>query len=208
MSKAPPAADTAGRILDVAEGLTQTRGFNGFSYADIAEALGIRKASLHHHYPTKAELGRALLERYAAAFGGALEAIDAAGGDALEKLARYAQLYDQVMVRDRLCLCGMLAAEYSTLPRPMQDAVRQFFEANERWLTKLVEDGRRGGALRAGAPARDVARMLISALEGAMLLARSYEDPARFGAVVQPMLADLRPLRKKPRISGAPRARR
>ncbi|HEX7052730.1 MAG TPA: TetR/AcrR family transcriptional regulator [Burkholderiales bacterium] len=194
-------ADTASRILDVAEGLAQTRGFNGFSYADIAAVLGIRKASLHHHFPTKAELGRALLERYAVAFGEALKAIDSDGGDAYDKLVRYVQLYDQVMVRDRLCLCGMLAAEYSTLPRPMQEAVRRFFEENERWLTKLVEEGRRGGSLRPGAPARDVARVLISALEGAMLLARSYEDPSRFSAVVQPMLADLRPgtLRKKRR---------
>jgi TetR/AcrR family transcriptional regulator, transcriptional repressor for nem operon len=200
MTAAAAAPDTATRILDVAEGLAQTRGFNGFSYADIAEALGIRKASLHHHFPSKAQLGRALLERYAAAFARALQAIDAAGGDAFDKLARYVKLYDQVMVRDRLCLCGMLAAEYSTLPRPMQQAVREFFEQNERWLTKLVEEGRRGRSLRAGAPARDVARVLISALEGAMLLARSYEDPARLSAVVQPMLADLRPaLRKKPR---------
>ena len=193
MKARAPAADTASRILDIAEGLAQTRGFNGFSYADIAEALGIRKASLHHHFPTKADLGRALLARYAAAFARALEAIEGTDGDAFDKLGRYVRLYDDVMVRDRLCLCGMLAAEYSTLPKPMQEAVREFFEHNERWLTKLVQEGRRARALRPGAPARDVARVLISALEGAMLLARSYEDPARFAEVVQPMLAGLRP---------------
>ncbi|MCC6380130.1 MAG: TetR/AcrR family transcriptional regulator [Burkholderiales bacterium] len=187
-----PANGTASRILEIALGLAQTRGFNGFSYADIAAALGIRKASLHHHFPTKADLGRALLSRYTVDFSKALDDIDRTGGDAYARLKGYVRLYEEVMVRDRLCLCGMLAAEYSTLPKPMQQALRAFFDDNERWLTKLVKSGQQNGTLRTGPLPRDVARMLLSALEGAMLLARSFEDPDRFEAVLQPILADLR----------------
>ena len=184
--------DTATQVLDIAERLAQTRGFNGFSYADIAEELGIRKASLHHHFPTKADLGSALMERYSAAFDAALRGIDAGGGDAIAKLNRYVKLYEDVLRNGRLCLCGMLAAEYSTLPKPMQEQIRRFFERNEIWLAALIEQGRKAKVLRSGAPARDLARMIVSALEGAMLLARSYEDPARFSSSVRPALDELR----------------
>src|SRR3954452_1989467 len=90
-------ADTATRILDVAERLVQIRGFNGFSYADIAAQLGITKASLHYHFAGKAELGDALVERYATRFAEALDAIDAQAGDAPAKLHAYADIYAGVL---------------------------------------------------------------------------------------------------------------
>src|SRR5215212_6693077 len=93
--------DTADRILDLAERLVQTRGFNGFSYADIASELGVTKASLHYHFPTKAELGRCLINRYGEAFAQALADIDADSSDAREKLRRYANLYARVLGTDR-----------------------------------------------------------------------------------------------------------
>ncbi|MCC7487079.1 MAG: TetR/AcrR family transcriptional regulator [Burkholderiales bacterium] len=179
-------------MLDIAERLAQTRGFNGFSYSDIAADLGIAKASLHHHFPTKADLGRALMQRYSDSFEAALAGIDASGEDAYGRLSRYMKLYERVLVDDRLCLCGMLAAEYSTLPAGMRVQVRRFFEKNEDWVAALVERGRREKSLRPGAPARDVARMIVSALEGAMVLARSCEDPARFASSVRPVLAELK----------------
>ena len=125
---------TATRILDVAERLAQTSGFNGFSYADIAAELGITKASLHHHFATKAELGRALIVRYSEAFSTALEAVDRKGGDPVAKLQRYVKLYEDVLRGERLCLCGMLAAEYRTLPEALQKEIRRFFDINETWL--------------------------------------------------------------------------
>jgi len=188
----PRLPDTATRMLDIAERLAQTRGFNGFSYSDIAAELGIAKASLHHHFATKAELGRALMQRYSDGFEAALGGIEAGPEDAYGKLSRYARLYEDVLANDRLCLCGMLAAEYSTLPAEMRAQVRRFFEKNEAWLAALIERGRKDKSLRPGAPARDVARMIVSALEGAMLLARSCEDPERFGSSVRPVLAELK----------------
>src|ERR1700689_3384240 len=130
---APPTA-AATAILDVAEQLAQTRGYNGFSYADIAVELGVTKASLHYHFPSKAELGRALIERYGHSFGAALEAIDERTREPREKLRQYVGLYESVLSNERMCLCGMLAAEYSTLPTPMQEELKSFFDANERWL--------------------------------------------------------------------------
>jgi TetR/AcrR family transcriptional repressor of nem operon len=186
-----PAPDTAQRILDIAERLVQTRGFNGFSYADIAGALSLTKASLHYHFPSKAELGTHLIARYEKGFLEALGEIDRTSANAREKLARYAKIYADVLRNNRMCLCGMLAAEYATLPKAMKDEMRHFFDENERWLVAVLEEGRRSGTLKFSGSSLDVARALVGSLEGAMMLARSYGEVARFEAVADRLLAEL-----------------
>src|SRR5262245_40400864 len=185
-------SDTATRILDAAERLVQVRGFNGFSYADVAAELGITKASLHYHFAGKAELGEALITRYAARFAESLAKIATRPSDARAKLDAYAKLYADVLRDDqRMCLCGMLAAEYQTLPKRMQDAVLEFFDDNEEWLRAVLEQGQREGTLRfTGSPA-EAARMIVSGLEGAMLVARSYGDVARFRAAAARLMMSL-----------------
>ena len=183
--------DTAERILDIAERLVQTRGFNGFSYADIAEALKVTKASLHYHFPSKGDLGKRLIERYEANFLAALERIDAEAKNAPEKLRRYAAIYGDVVRANRMCLCGMLAAEFATLPEPMRADLRHFFDENERWIGSVLKQGRKEKSLAfSGSPA-DAAQALVGALEGAMMITRSYSDPARFKTVAEKLLADL-----------------
>jgi TetR/AcrR family transcriptional repressor of nem operon len=191
MPRPSSATNTSQRILDVAERLVQTRGFNGFSYADIASALTVTKASLHYHFPTKAVLGKQLIERYEKTFLQALGEIDRSSADAREKLQRYARIYADVLRANRMCLFGMLAAEYGTLPKPMREEMRQFFDENERWLTAILEQGRTSGNLRFTGPALDVARAIVGGLEGAMMIARSYGDVSRFQAVADRMLAEL-----------------
>ena len=186
-------AGTASQILDVAERLVQVRGFNGFSYANIAAELHITKAALHYHFAGKADLGEALITRYASRFAEALARADAAGLGPSGKLAAYADLYLQVLRDRKMCLCGMLAAEYQTLPQPMRDAVISFFDQNESWLEAVLEQGRDEGSLQFTGSARDAARMIVSGLEGAMLLARPYGDIARFQAAAANLLAGLEP---------------
>jgi TetR/AcrR family transcriptional repressor of nem operon len=184
-------ADTAQRILDVAEQLVQVRGFNGFSYADVAGELGVTKASLHYHYAGKAELGQALIARYAERFAERLAAIDADGAIAPAKLAAYASLYGDVLRGRRMCLCGMLAAEYETLPEPIRQTVVAFFDDNETWLERVLEQGRADDELRFDASARDTARMIIAGLEGAMLVARPYSDIERFQTAATTLLTNV-----------------
>jgi TetR/AcrR family transcriptional regulator, transcriptional repressor for nem operon len=180
---------TAERILDVAEGLVQSQGYNGFSYADIAAELGVTKASLHYHFASKAELGEALIERYSARFSQALERIDANSSDAGAKLEAYAALYADVLHGDRMCLCGMLAAEYQTLPPPMRNAVIRFFDHNLTWLANVLAEGHTERTLAfSGSPA-DAAQTVLGALQGAMLVARPYGDVTRFEAAARHTLA-------------------
>ena len=184
-------SSTASRALDTAERLVQVRGFNGFSYADIAAELQITKASLHYHFATKADLGEALINRYSARFFQALAEVDAGGAAAPAKLAAYAKLYADVLSEQKMCLCGMLAAEYPTLPLPMQTAVVGFFDHNEGWLEAVLEQGRQERSLVFAGPARDTARMIVSGLEGAMLVTRPYRDAARFQVAAASLLASL-----------------
>lgn len=173
-------ADTAELTLDVAEHLVQVRGFNGFSYADIADELSISKASLHYHFRSKAQLGQALIERYGARFAEALERIDRDAGNARAKLEAYVNIYARVLRGDRMCLCGMLAAEYETLPKAMADAVAGFFRDNEAWLTKVLAQGRMDGSLSVKVTPSQASQMILSGLEGAMLIARTDGGLRRF----------------------------
>jgi TetR/AcrR family transcriptional regulator, transcriptional repressor for nem operon len=191
MARPSTGEDTAGRILDIAERLLQTRGYNAFSYADIAQSLHITKASLHYHFPTKAELGKRLIERYKYAFLEALAEIDRSGAGAGEKLRRYVGLYVDVLRDDRMCLCGMLAAEYATLPKPMKAELKQFFDDNERWLVAVLQQGQADKTLHFNGTPRDVARLVVGSLEGAMMIARSYDDVARFQATAQQLLGSV-----------------
>ena len=189
MSQPQTDVSTADRILDSAETLVQTRGYNGFSYAHIAAALGITKASLHYHFASKAELGEALIARYATRFAAALDEIDRSTPDAGDQLGAYAELYSGVLHGQRMCLCGMLAAEYETLPRPMAEAIIRFFDANQVWLARVLEEGRTAGTLAFDGDPLDAAQAILAGLEGAMLIARPYGDPARFDNAARRVLA-------------------
>jgi TetR/AcrR family transcriptional repressor of nem operon len=192
MTQAQERNDTANQILDVAERLVQVRGFNAFSYADVAADLGLTNAALHYHFPTKSDLGEALISRYAARFVGALLEIDGSLVDPLRKLDAYVDLYAEVLRHRRMCLCGMLAAEYETLSVGMQGAVALFFEKNENWLAEVLAEGLRDGQLRFAGSALDEARSIVSGLEGAMLIARSLGDGNRFYSAASHLLDRVR----------------
>jgi TetR/AcrR family transcriptional repressor of nem operon len=184
-------ANTRTRILDVGERLVQVRGFNGFSYADVAGELAVTKASLHYHFPTKTDLGEAIVARYAERFAAALAAIDTELASAPAKLAAYAELYAEVLREERMCLCGMLAAEYETVPGPIRGAVIGFLDDNEAWLVGVLDQGRVDGSLSFAATSAVTARSIVSGLEGAMLVARPYGVVDRFEDAAAQLLAGL-----------------
>jgi TetR/AcrR family transcriptional repressor of nem operon len=185
--------DTASEILDVAERLVQSRGFNAFSYADVATELGITKPALHYHFASKAGLGAALIDRYTTRFRDSLDRIDRECADGRSKLQAYVDLYRQVLAQKRMCLCGMLAADYPTLPPAMRKGVIRFFDDNDAWLAGTLEQGRQDGTLHFNGPSREAARMIIGALEGAMLIARPYGDVTRFQTTTARLIADVTP---------------
>lgn len=183
------AAGTAARILDIAERLVQSRGYNAFSYADVAHAVGIRKASLHYHFATKADLGQALVSRYRQVFLEALAAIEAREAGAPERLRDYVALYDAVLRKKRMCMCGMLATDAATLPRAMRDSVARFFDENVAWLARVLDQGRKRKELRFVGTTASMAAFFVSTLEGAMLIAHGSGDHARFESAARRLVA-------------------
>ncbi len=187
------AAGTAARVMDVAQALIQQRGYAGFSFDDVAQAVGIRKPSVHHHFRTKAVLVAALVQRYTERFESALAAIDVARRDPLARLKAYVRLFASTYAQDgHLCVCGMLGAEADALPADVADVVAGFFRLNTAWLTAAFRDAQRSGQVRATPRASLLAELMLSALEGAMVVgrgARSGGGPAAVGKTLLGSLA-------------------
>ncbi|PYE49005.1 TetR/AcrR family transcriptional regulator [Deinococcus yavapaiensis] len=184
-------ADTRERILDVAQRLVQHRGYHAVSYKDVGEQLGIRNASIHYHFPSKADLGLALVRRYRERLQVTLAALDVLSSPA-ERLSRFVDAYRDVVRDDgRVCLCTVLAAEDPALPETLRPEVRAFLDFNERWLARVLAEGRAEGELRFDGSPEAAAAAFLATLEGAMLLARSAHDPARFDLVVRHATAAL-----------------
>ena len=181
-----PRSETAEQILDLAEMLIQTRGYSAFSYQDIADGLGIRKASIHYHFPSKTDLGIAVVDRYVARFGATLIAIaDDPSQTSMAMLDFYIEPYiGYARSADQVCLCGALAGEILALPPELRSRVDGFFRAHQAWLTGILKRGMVRGEFKLPAPASKVARLVFGALQGALLVRRTTGDASQLRDVI------------------------
>lgn len=184
---------SAERIVDAGEALIQRLGYNGFSYEDVAQMVGIRKPSIHHHFPSKLELGVVVAQRYTHRFRQALLHIEGTQARAPERLRAYAQLFEATYAQNRrLCVCGILGAESDSLPAEINAEVRGFFEINVAWLAGVLAQGQTAGSLKAGLSAQDWAATLLATLEGAMLVGRGLQSGLGPAQMMDMLLAYLR----------------
>lgn len=179
--------DTATRILDAGQELIQTRGYTAMSFQDIASQVGIKKPSVIHHFPSKADLGVAIIQRYRDTFASQLEAI---GNDskktAWEALDFYFSPYLHfARTPDKVCLCGALAGEIPALPEKMRVEVKQFMEDHQDWLEGILRDGRRNGELNFSETPARLSRMLFNTLQGTLLVKRSTDDLSQLEDVIK-----------------------
>ncbi len=186
------ASQTAQQILDVAQTLVRQRGYSAFSYADIADRVGIRKASIHYHFPSKDELVRALVVRYRQAFQKQRDRIAQATPDPAVQLNQFAALYRVDLSTDQLCLCGMLSADFAVLPPLVQQEIQGFLTENEAWLGQVVTQGCNAQQFHCQTPAATEAKRILATLQGAQLVARTSPKPeSTFDQIVQPLIAAL-----------------
>ena len=181
--------NTAQDILDVARDIVRNRGYSAFSYADISERVGIRKASIHYHFPSKEELAKALVEQYRETMARACDRIAQSGASPDRQLMQFANLYRDGLKQDQICLCAMLAADFAVLPQSIHNEVQAFFQQTEAWLASLLQAGNDAGIWNYDLSAEQEAKGLIAMLQGAQLLARPVDDScAAFEQVVYPFL--------------------
>lgn len=186
--------DTKTALLNSAETFVRTKGFDAFSYADLSEKVGIRKASVHHHFPTKADLGLALISRYREVFVVALGKVSAREANAAEKLHAYLTLYRKALKGGtQVCLCVAFSAGRDSFGGAVLSELKAFHSESASWLTTLFQDGRDDLSIAGIKDPLAEARACLALVEGAQLMARAAKDVAKFDEAVS-LLRDRAPL--------------
>lgn len=163
------------KIIAAAEKRVRNAGFPAMSFRDVAQDVGIKSASVHYHFPTKEDLGEALLDTYIDRFRGRLDEI--AQDDLKDALGQFVRLYGDGLVMDEaICLCAILGAEALGLPMDMNKKTKAFFEMNADWLTELFSRHGFEGET-------DLSITIVAALEGAIIVASSSNDRKLFEKV-------------------------
>lgn len=187
--------ETAERILQTANTLLVDRGYSAFSYADIAEIVQIRKASIHHHFPTKAGLVVAVLQAHRARLQAGMENFDSNFRNAFTRLQQYFKFWEGCIADGSMSFCigALLSAEMPSLPDEVQMEVRQHFRTLTQWFEETLKSGSEAGDLRLRSAVATEAQVLIAALHGAMLSARATGSYDVFQAVSQAALGRISP---------------
>lgn len=176
-----PTIDTKTALLNSAENAARRLGFDGFSYADLAGDVGIRKASIHHHFPSKANLALALMQRYYINFQAICAEIDASFDTGGEQLAELIQQYKTGSDDGkRICLCASFSASRDSLPPEVVEKISHFRAMVIEWMTDAFEKGRTDGSISGVTRPDFEAASTMSLMEGAQLAARAEENPALF----------------------------
>ncbi len=187
-------SDTANKLISEASQLIVNAGYNGFSYADLAERLGIRKASIHHHFPSKVDLVVAVVKRQRVAIRAQIEALESGTPDAMAQLLAYVDYWKRC-IEDQsapFCLAGVLAVELPGLPPAVGAAVRGHFNDLGDWLKRVMTLGIEQGTIRLELEPETSSQFFQTAIYGAMVMARAYDDPGKFNFVVDAFLARMR----------------
>lgn len=190
----PSNATMQDQILDLAQSLIQKRGYNGFSFRDIAQAVGVKSSSIHYYFPNKTDLAVAVAAKYRSDFSGATDQLRAAGQTAPEQLRAYARLFQSTLANDnRVCLCGMLASEFNSVEQAVVEEVKAFFADQYALIASVVQRGVSDGTIRTEVQPHEFAVTYFSALEGAMIVARTGDKVSDIGLVAEQMIGLIKP---------------
>ena len=168
-------------ILSAARRTAQAHGYGGLNFRALADEVGIKAASLYHHFPSKADLGVAVAKRYWQDTEAHLQAMSAKTPDSLACLRLYTDLFRTALQNDnRMCLCSFMAAEYDDLPDAVKHEVQAFADVNVAWLSRTLS----AAGLAKSEVGRQRARAIFAAVAGAQLMARSRADITLSDAVI------------------------
>jgi TetR/AcrR family transcriptional repressor of nem operon len=169
-------------ILAAAKRTAQAHGYSGLNFRDLADEVGIKAASIYHHFPSKADLGAAVARRYWEDTAAVLESMLAKTSDPVRCLREYPDLFRKSLQSDnRMCLCSFMAAEYDDLPEAVKKEVQAFADVNVAWLSRVLSTA----AVVNPEESKPRARAIFAAVAGAQLMARSRSDISLFDALIE-----------------------
>lgn len=186
-------SNTSEEILACARALIVAGGYNGFSYADIADVVGIRKASIHHHFPNKVDLVKAIVTQHRQGTQDGLAALQQAVPEPLAMLRAYTTYWEQCIedLSAPFCVCALLAGELPVLPAEVASEVRSYFRELAGWMTAALERGVQEGTVKLAQSPAVEAEVLMATVHGAMLSARAYGQASLFGTITAAQLERL-----------------
>lgn len=168
-------------ILAAARQSAQAHGYGGLNFRDLADEVGIKAASIYHHFPSKADLGQAVARRYWEDTKDDLETLLSKASDPLSALRNYPHIFRRSLESaNKLCLCSFMSAEFDDLPEPVKKEVQTFADVNVAWLSEVLS------ATRVVPPKKseERARAIFAAIAGAQLMARSRSDISLFDTLI------------------------
>ncbi len=169
---------TRTKIIDAGEKLLLKNGFNGFSYADIALALGIKKSSIHYHFPSKADLGLAVIQRARQRFSGWCERRETATMADWGKLDRFFEIYRHYLTKsESVCLSGAMQTDFTTLPKPMQEETKGLVSDLLNWMDNFLDKGRKRSTFSFPGTSRDQAVVVLAVMQGGLQMNRVLDSP-------------------------------
>lgn len=181
---------TKSLIVKTAEELILSYGYQGFSYNDISEIINIRKASIHYHFPSKEDLGIAFIRKYSRLFSLWGKRLGRVSNR--EKLTVFCEMYGALSNNcTRICPIGMVAADYHSMPRRIQEDAQKLIRQVEVWLEELIEDGISAGEFKPDLNLQETARQLIYAMSGALKMARIFKDISRIKQTEQALIGNI-----------------
>jgi TetR/AcrR family transcriptional repressor of nem operon len=170
------------KILAAARRIAQAHGYSGLNFRDLAEDVGIKAASIYHHFASKADLGAAVARRYWEDSAAALDALLAESSDPIRCLRQYPDTFRKALESDnRMCLCSFMAAEFDDLPEAVKKEVQTFADVNVAWLSKVLS----AAAVVSSEESEQRARAIFAAVAGAQLIARSRADILLYDALIE-----------------------
>ena len=186
--------NTADRIREAAHDLIAARGYFGFSYADVAEVVGIRKASIHHHFPSKVDLVVASLVQYRADLVDAARSLDSKLVDPWQRLKLYVQHWEECIRKSNrpICIAALLSAELPALPDPIKAEVQLHFKYLAGWIRSTLKDGVKYGSIHLEHNIEVEAQSFVAVVHGAMFSARALGSPDVFALITKGALDRLR----------------
>jgi len=186
----PTGRPVRAEILVASRDLIQRVGVGAFSYNQLAEQLGIKAPSIHHHFKRKEDLVAEVARLYREEFASELASISDEG--VLDRVRSYSRLFLKAASNDLTCLCIAIAAEWATTGPHPREQVEGFVDDQIEWLSAQLRLGVESGDVRGDIDSDVMARTILSVLEGSLMLMR-VDPTVLVDASLEALLATLKP---------------